>query len=292
MREIGTVPDGVAVAPAAGRFVMAARSGGVRLAGLDEVDEIRTAGTVKASPAGGRLIGFRLDDVACAVPPCTPWTDLGLRVAVGSDVRRLPSGSGPFVVAVPAGVEDVDLMMRGDGYTQTLSLLDGTPGKGNIAVLARPARVAPVRSRFTVTERTSIPLAYVQATTSTVPRAVDVERAELKFFVNGLRPSSVDRAFLAVRLSYTIPYSVAGGAGPGTPRAFLTDEVRFVAPEGKSYPARDLDPGPGISIGFEVPADLRRGTLRIGGSYGLTAGDGVTPFTVEVSERSVPIRFR
>ncbi|WP_107764280.1 hypothetical protein [Nocardioides terrigena] len=289
--EIGAAPTGVTVAPAAGRFVMAGRSGGVRLAGLDEVDEIGRGGDVRSPPDGGRLVAFRLDDAACGVPPCTPWSDLGLKVAVGSDLRRLPQGDGPFVVAVPAGVEDVDLLMRGDGFTQTLSLLDGTPGKGNIKVLARQGRAVRVGSEFTVMEETSIPLAYNEGNVSSLPREVVVERAELKFFVGGLRPSGVDRAFLAVRTSYTIPYSVPGGPPPGTPRAFELAEVRFVAQGGTSYPARDLDQGPGRSIGFEVPADLRRGTLRIGGSYGLTAGDGVTPFTVTVGERSVPIRF-
>jgi hypothetical protein len=270
---------------------MATRSGGVRLAGLGDVDEVGTGDDARRAPAGGRLIGFRLDDAACAVPPCTPWSELDLRVAVDGDLRRLPEGGGPYVVAVPAGAEDVDLVLRGDGYAQTLSLLTGAAGARNIDVLARRDRVTRIGSRFTVTERTSIPLAYVETSTATVPRAVEVERAELKFFVDGRRPSRVDRAFLAVRMRYTIPYSVAGGASAGTPRAFEPEEVRFIGSDGRAYPATDLDPGPGTSIGFEVPADLRRGVLRIGGTYGLTAGDGVTSFTVTVSDRSVPIRF-
>ena len=61
---------------------------------------------------------------------------------------------GTNVVGVPTSAKTVDLVTSADGVDQSLSLLDGKPGAGNIAVLARPNRFGTITppAGFTMTE--------------------------------------------------------------------------------------------------------------------------------------------
>ena len=211
-----------------------------------------------------------------------------MRHDVDGKRRALPASGGvdTFVVAVPADTDDVDLVLRSDALTQTLSLLDAEPGPDNIAVLARSSRVDQLDARFALTERTSIPFSYDGVERSTVLRNVTVSRAELTWFAGKARPSSPGRAFLKVRLHYTIPY----GSYAGREYAFEPREMSFVGPDGTPYPARDLDEGEGIDAVFEVPADLKGGELVLGGeSYAAQSEAG--PFTRTLTRRSIRLRF-
>jgi hypothetical protein len=269
-------------------LAMAGRTGGVRVARLGDVDTVVVDDVERSAPEGGRLVAFRLAKWACGSQSCRPWDKLGLKVSVDGERQALPAAgsSDTFVVAVPADARDVDLVMRGDGLTQTLSLLDARPGRGNIAVLARSGRVDRVGARFTMTERTSTPFNYDGVDRTSVPRDVTVTRAELTWFDDGARPSSPRRAFLKVRSHYTIPL----GSYAGTEYAFEAREMVFVAADGTRYEARDLDEGAGVDAVFEVPAGLRGGRLVLGGdSY--PAVSGTTPFTRTLTRKSVPLRF-
>jgi len=277
-----TVPAGEAGA------AMAAAAGGVRIARLGEVETVGAGEDERSAPEGGRLIAFKLADWPCELGSCRPWSKLGLKIAVGGDERRLPvtGGADTFVVAVPAGVTDVDLRLRADRLTQSLSLVTGEPGPDNVEVLARSRRVDRIGERFNLVERTSTELDYGSVVTDTVPRDVKVTRAELSFFTVHGRPSSPQRAFLKLRAEYTIPFGPSKG-----PVAFYLQEVGFVARDGTRYDARDIDEGPGLNAVFEVPADLRGGTFVLGGgSYPTTAGDG-SSFTRTLAQRRIPVSF-
>lgn len=291
--EAGTVaPAPSARVPVvAQRAAMGSRTGGVRVARLGEVPTVEagtgTGAAEHSPPEGGRLIAFRLSDWPCEGDSCRPWNRLGLRVAVGKDERPLPKAgkNDTFVVAVPKGVSNVHLVMRSDGLEQSLSLVNGKPGRRNVAVLARPVRVDRVGERFTLTERTSVEFDYGDRVTDTVPRRVSVTRADLAYFTDHGRPSSPGKAFLKVRAHYTIPFeSYAGDRFAFEPR-----ELAFVSRDGTRYEARDIDEGPGVDAVFEVPADLKGGTFRMGGSH-LVSSNGL-PFTRTVTERSIPLEF-
>lgn len=269
-------------------LAMAGRTGGVRVARLGDVDTVVADDVERSAPEGGRLVAFRLARWACGSESCRPWDELGLKVSVDGARQALPKAgsSDSFVVAVPAGAEDVDLVMRADGLTQTLSLLDAEPGRGNIAVLARSGRVDRVGARFTMTERTSIAFDYDGVVRASVPRDVTVSRAELIWFDDDARPSSPRKAFLKVRSHYTIPI----GSYAGKEAAFEAREMVFVAGDGTRYEARDLDDGPGVDAVFEVPGGLKRGRLVLGGdSYPVVSG--TTSFTRTLTEKSIPLSF-
>jgi hypothetical protein len=269
-------------------LAMAGRTGGVRVARLGDVDTVVVDDVERSAPEGGRLVAFRLAKWACGSEKCRPWDELGLKVTVDGVRQALPAAANgnTFVVAVPADARDVDLVMRADGITQTLSLLDAKPGRGNIAVLARSGRVDRVGARFTMTERTSTPFNYDGVDRVSVPRDVTVSRAELIWFDDDARPSSPRRAFLKVRSHYTIPI----GSYAGTEYAFEAREMVFVAADGTTYEARDLDDGAGVDAVFEVPAGLKGGRLVLGGdSY--PAASGSIQFTRTLSRKSVPLRF-
>jgi hypothetical protein len=269
-------------------LAMAGRTGGVRVARLGDVDTVVVDDVERSAPEGGRLVAFRLAKWACGSEKCRPWDELGLKVTVDGVRQALPAAASgnTFVVAVPADARDVDLVMRADGMTQTLSLLDAKPGRGNIAVLARSGRVDRVGARFTMTERTSTPFNYDGVDRVSVPRDVTVSRAELIWFDDDARPSSPRRAFLKVRSHYTIPI----GSYAGTEYAFEAREMVFVAADGTTYEARDLDDGAGVDAVFEVPAGLKGGRLVLGGdSY--PAASGSIQFTRTLSRKSVPLRF-
>jgi hypothetical protein len=143
-----------------------------------------------------------------------------------------------------------------------------------------------VGARFTMTERTSTPFNYDGVDRVSVPRDVTVSRAELIWFDDDARPSSPRRAFLKVRSHYTIPI----GSYAGTEYAFEAREMVFVAADGTTYEARDLDDGAGVDAVFEVPAGLKGGRLVLGGdSY--PAASGSIQFTRTLSRKSVPLRF-
>lgn len=254
---------GARVPVTTGDLAMAARRGGVRVSRLGEVDSVASGDATLSAPDGGTLLGFRLAGWACGGEACRPWDRLELEVDVDGTRSPLPEprSNNTFAVAVPAGASTVDLVLKADGLTQTLSLLDAKPGADNIAVLARRGRVDRVGERFTVTETNDTPIEFSDAVTRTVPRSVTVSKAELTWFVRGERPSSTDRAFLKVGVTYTIPY----GVDAGEPFGFYPWEIGFVGADGTTYRARDLDPGPGVDAVFEVPAMLRGGTFVVGG---------------------------
>jgi hypothetical protein len=285
--ELVSAPE-LRPARAAGTFAMAGSNGGVRIKGLEEVQQYGTGDAVRTPPEGGRLVAFQLTDWACGEPCTTKWPTLDLRVRVGEDSRRLPDDQGTYVVAVPAGTTALDLTMRTDGYPQSLSLLTGEPGDDNLAVLARPDREASINEEFGLTETLSEPVDFCLENgppVSSLERDVVVRSASLDFFVGTMEAASPKTALLVVNASFTL------ACRPGERFPFKTEEIAFRGNDGVArQPLEPADDVAGLAKVFRVPANLTGGTLLLGGTrvaYPGTADE----FTATVEDREVPFRF-
>lgn len=258
---------------------------GVALLAVETVDDVSTTEGRRRAPEGSRLIAFKIGDWTCEVQPCEAWRTLAPQVAVDGVPRALPGDGDTFVVVVPPGTDTVDLEVHADGYSQSVSLLDDTPGADNITLLAERGaeRRVPMSRTFSVAEHTSIPLDDgAGGSTDTFERSVTVAYAQLDFFLDGTTPSKPSNAFLVVNAYY----SVTGRVGS---YVFTAGEATFVDENGRRYDARDLDPSPDKGLlGFEVPASVRSGTLVIGGTTDKVTTNGL-PYQSTLAEQRVPI---
>lgn len=263
---------------------MGARNAGVELLGLSEVSSVGSGEDELAPPSGGSLIAFQLGSGVCDVADCKSWRTLDLSVAVNGTRRPLPSTKteDTFVVAAPLGTASVDLVMTANGYTQTLSLLDGKPGPDNIAVLGREPVFVDIKKKFWADSTSSIALTDATGPGSNqLRRHVNVKNASLWFFWRGHRPSSTRNAFLAVEHSYT--------ENQYKDRVYDSATMVFIAADGKRYRGRDLDRRPNYTdTVFEVPATTTSGAVVFGGRESRTSTTG-TPYTVTVENHRVPI---
>lgn len=263
---------------------MGSEKAGVALLALSEVDSVRTSSGTRRAPEGSRLLAFRLGDGVCEVEPCESWQSLVPRVNLDGLYEDLPEGTDTFVVVLPPGTQDVRLELDADGFDQSLSLLDDSAGAGNIALLAKKQDTKRVvlNRKFRVVERTSVPLQAANGQVSdTFTRDVTVEFQQRRFFLDGLTPSSPKRMFLIVNAYY----SYAGQTQKYVP----VDEVTFVDKKGRRYPGRDLDPDESVAlVGFEIPADVRAGVFKMGGSRTKVSTNGQS-YTSTLGEVELPI---
>ncbi|WP_148046066.1 hypothetical protein [Nocardioides marmoriginsengisoli] len=266
---------------------MGSEKAGVAVLALSEVDAVKTSSGTRRAPEGSRLLAFRLGDWVCEVEPCEGWRSVAPRVDVDGSYEDLPAGTDTFVVVLPPGTQDVRLDMDADGFDQSLSLLDDSAGEGNIALLAQKDQTerVPLNRTFRVIERTSVPLQNASGQVSdTFTRDVTVEFQQRRFFLDGLAPSSPRRVFLIVNAYY----SYAGQTQKYVP----VDEVTFVDKKGRSYPGRDLDPDASVAlVGFEIPADVRAGVFRMGGSRTKVSTNGQS-YTSTLGDAEIPITLR
>ena len=274
---------------ASGTFAMAARTGGVRIDRLADVEQFGTGADARIRPDGGRLLAFHLTKWPCAVDPCKAWSKLDLAVAVGSDLRPLPDAGGTYVVAVPEGTTNVDLVMKVDGATQSLSLLTGEPGADNIAVLARATRTVRIDAAFPLTDTTSIDINYGDGARRTARRDVVVRSASLAYYVAGRSPRSPKKAYLVFDATFTRPYGV------DQRYAMKTEEMQFRGDDGTVYrridaPALDFDTWHTETL-FEVPADLTGGTLLVGGMTREATATNGQPYLDTLSAKAVEVHF-
>jgi tetratricopeptide (TPR) repeat protein len=280
---------GIAIAAPPATMAMGGKTAGVQVDGLADVETFGTGDEAHSAPEGGRLRAFHLSSWTCDVDNCKDWSKLDLRVVVDGDSRRLPDTQGSYVVAIPAGAAEVDLVMKADDVRQSLSLLTGAPGPDNISVLARHDRFVEISESFRLTETTTIELDYGDghARTSAV-RDVDVESARLGYFVAGRRPGSADKAFLVFDATFTRPY------GNAERHPVKAADMRFIV-DGKTYEAIDIEDAEvevkNAAGAFEVPASVTGGTLVIGGRpRDAEATDG-TPYVVTLQAHEIELSF-
>lgn len=261
---------------------------GVAVVAASKVDEVRTSDGRRRAPTGSRLIAFRVTDWTCEDQPCGSWRDLAPSVQLDDTSIAIPAGGDTFVVVVPPGSSTVDLVVDADGYRQSVSLVDGEPGAGNIVLLSRKGqekRVAIGRT-YHLVEHTSVALDDGSGgRADTFQREIGVVDAQLTFFQQGETPSRPDHAFLVVN-------AWSSYAGSATRAILGPGEVVFVDDDGHRYEPLDLDPTPEHGLlGFEVPATLRSGTLMIGGVDDKVSTTGV-PYVSTLQEVDVPISLR
>lgn len=259
---------------------------GLALLAVSEADAVRTAEGERRAPTAGRLLTFRLGNWACGDATCRSWTTLKPMLAVDGTAQALPAGGSTFVVALPPGTIDVDLVVTDAGFDQSLSLVDDSRGSSNITYFATRGRGEKVviGAKYQLTERTSIALndAAGQLRDQFV-RDVTVDYARTTFFAGQDVPSSPSRMFLVVNTYYAY-------AGTTASYAFDPKEVVFLAKGGARYPAVKMDTGANDALlRFEIPATVRSGTLVIGGTTAKVSTTQV-PYTSVMQLLRQPIK--
>ncbi|MBO9523938.1 MAG: hypothetical protein J7518_20580 [Nocardioidaceae bacterium] len=268
-------------------LALSSRTAGLRVTAVGELERVHTKEGWRRPYEGSRLIGFRIADGSCEKPPCESWRSLKPVVVLDGETKKLPGKGRTFALLAPPGVEQVDLVVDADGFTQSLSLLDGTEGEDRIVVLDRPVaeRHASIDQRIALTETTSIGLdGGAGPERNQFVRDVTLTSADLRFFLRDRTPTRARDAFLVL----TADYGYRGR--PGRYRLWPGD-VTFVDPAGHRYPGLDLDPAADdTEVGFEVPGSVRRGTLELGGTASRTSTTG-TPYEATLQSYRVPVTF-
>ena len=117
--------------------VIGSRNGGAKLTSLGKVSRYGTGDKAFAAPDGQQLYAFSVAGSSGQ----DGSADLSGKLAVSIDSgpgTPLPSATAKyFVLAAPTTAKTVELVLVDAGVTQTLSLLDGAPGPGNIVVATR-----------------------------------------------------------------------------------------------------------------------------------------------------------
>lgn len=284
--ELVAVPA-LAADPAIGTIAMASRTTGVQIDHLADVEEYGAGDAARSAPEGGRLVAFHLADFGCDSEDCTGWAGADLQVVVDGEKRPLPDKSGSYVVAVPAGATAVDLVLKADKQPQSLSLLTGTPGPDNIAVLARGNRTGTVKpDTFKLSETYSRAVQFQNgAVASSTRRDVAVGSATLRYWLGDLKAASPSSALMALDLGYTRPVE------PGVRKRFSDAEMRFEGDDGKEYDVTRLDDDITAADAIvTVPAELTGGTLYLGGDYVNFPGTS-DEYTVTMPIQKVRIDF-
>ncbi|WP_354438073.1 hypothetical protein [Marmoricola sp. OAE513] len=253
-------------------LALGSRSAGLAVVALSPVDRVKTEDGVRRPPEGSRMVAFKVADWTCEDTPCESWDTLDPQVSIDGTTSSLESGQNTYVVVVPPGTDEVDLVVDADEFSQSVSLLDGELGADNILLFGKRGLTKPidVRQSFRIGERTSTPLLGPDGQpTDTFFRTVNVGDVQRQFFLDDQTPSDPARTFLTLSIAYTYD-------GQQQASAFDPSEIKFVLGDGRTFPAKDLDPSPEKALlGFEIPAKAKRGTIVIGGTFEKTSTTGV-----------------
>ena len=279
--NVFTAVDDLDVSDAPEGARMAGLTGGVQIEKLGEVDRYGSGSDARSAPDGQKLIAFQLGEASGDGSSNGPSV-LGLKVVVdGGTPEDLPDPDKINVIAVPSDAKTVDLVATTDGPSQTLSLLDGKPGAGNIAVLARTNRLgsftAPGTFNFTETGG---------GASADRPCTLTGSVAGLFYWVDdkgSAAASATTNAILETDLKYTFstdsppPFT---GSSAGDTATFEPSHLSITLPDGQVIPAKVLSD----RTVFEVPATFTEGTITVGGAF--TNANAIT-FTV-----AAPVSFK
>ncbi len=263
---------GQTVAKAPATAVMGSLSGGIALTNLGPVSRYGHGDDARTAPAGQKLIAFATTG---AMGNDGTSADLSAQAAVsvdGGTGRPLPAkAAADYVVAVPTTAKTVDLVLSDSGLTQSISLLDGKPGAGNIAVLARQNRELNSGATAAITFSYSPAVGFEDGTTGTSQTATATfSRATLSYTDDGgataVTASSPGTAILHVGLSYS-------GTHDAGPFAFPAGLVTFTPTGSAAVPAKNTGTDDQVYLVFEVPAGVTTGTITIGGTVNQTYGN-------------------
>ncbi|MCW2755952.1 MAG: hypothetical protein JWQ32_3363 [Marmoricola sp.] len=265
---------------------MGSAHAGVAVVALSEVDYVDTKDGPRRAAEGSTLLAFQVGNWACenAGTPCASWRTLHPEVVIDGSSEALPSGGSTFVAVLPPGTSDVELTIDADGFRQSESLLENFPAESNILILDALDREKQrvLNQTFQLSEHTSIPLQAADGQVSDVMlRNFTVAYVQRRFFFDGATPGNPRQVFLIVNVFYSYPGQ--------TQQYVPLDEVELVDENGIHYHARDLDPDPSVALlGFQVPADLRKATVVIGGVTHKTSTTGL-PYTSTLDVKRIPL---
>ena len=268
---LGSTPEPASLSKA----VMVGRTRKVTVSAAGYVPRYGTGSDARSAPAGQKLLAFR-----------TAYDDGDVGSGTGSTVKLLVDGvardvpspsTDEWVVAAVPDSSSAALQLVDSGDTQSISLPQGQPGAGNIAVLTRTHRSQLLGSTFNVTVQARKGKQKVSAvfrTTATLARLDYWSPAN-----TAAKPSSTRNALLSIRVNYTTAKEKGGPFGYDPPL------LRLRLPTGTYVKARNVAPKGKIANVFEVPAGFTTGTLQIIGSE---PGSGGTTISV-VTPKSIPI---
>jgi hypothetical protein len=276
--------------PAAPRgAAMGTTNGGVSLSEFGPVTRYGTGDAARSAPEGQKLIAFRLEAVDDDRGDPVLLTRSATVSVDGSPGRNLPTSVAgePFVAAVPTSARSVDLVLTDGGYRQTLSLLSGRPGSGNITLFARQHRSALLFKSGSVEFRFSAEVVFGNGSSGTIETGrYTSTTASLYYSIPGkhANASGRGRALLYIDIGYT---SVQN---PGRNFGFPAQVMTFIPKGQHSIRARNIASGGLLYNVFDVSAGLTSGTLRISGSFTTTFTNTGRPYTTTVATPiSIPV---
>jgi hypothetical protein len=271
---VGTPPEGAQIG---------ALNASYELMSLGTIDRYGRDDDARRPAEGHQLIAFDVSTGPGELPTPTATPTVQVQVDDGElrDVGSIIDGNSPVVMSVPSDAETVDLVVTDAETEQRLSLLDGTPGDGNIQVLTRTNRTQDLGTAHQVSATASD-----GSGSAAVTGTITVRTVFLDWFLYddpAKRPSTPQTAYLAVHLDYA-------WAGVEPADAGLTSQpFSVVLPDGQVLPAVNLaaDPTSQVIIAIEVPADFTTGTLQIGGvdqqPTGLTVDFGGNVYSTPIN---------
>lgn len=248
-----TAPEGVAT--------LSGPAAAVTVTGVGEAERVGT-GDDALRPADGevfRVFRYSIDtgEGLANTPPTLSYSVDGEETPVDSSLV-VPGASVEGLLSAPEDA-DVQLVVVDGEVTQTLSLVDGSPGPDNLVVTTRENRDADPIPAQQIPGVISAPGRVTTPFTFTVT----VQSATLGWFAGtnvSARPSAPDRAFLVLDTDL-----VADGLSAGESPA---EYWQLTLPDGTVVPSQDIVEDPAlIATAFDVPADFTSGTLTFGGVF-------------------------
>lgn len=199
-----------------------------------------------------------------------PEIDVVAAVTVDDKQRELPdfssteSGSDgeqtSYAVAVPKNRRSVTLDLKYNGLVQSFDLLEGKPTGERPDALYRADRGTVVYQEGLAPSQFD-----VQLSDQTYTNTVTVPRAELGYFpVRGHEmPSAQDKAWLSIWVEMDASGTTC--AAPLTAYTFTAADGTAYQPVQSASEVKGPEPldTPLAALGFEVPADLAKGTLTM-----------------------------
>ncbi|SDI94696.1 hypothetical protein SAMN05444157_0934 [Frankineae bacterium MT45] len=284
--QTGTLEVGLDQLPlpeVAGQPTMGGRSGAYTLARAGYLAGYGSGDFARRAAPGQRLIGFEIDSLGLldgyAEDALTP-DRIGISVDHGPVMVISSDQQTTFgVVSVPSAARDVELVLTGDGLTQTISLPGGRIGAKNVAVLGRRNRVQAAGIDSTVTA--SI---LQNGRTTHVPLRILELQTELAYTGVGGHHAAPGMAELDVYVQYSVP----GLPDPTGTTTLPPELLSLTLPGGKTQHAPTQIRTPfDVAVGaFQVPAEVTAATLTISGSGPAPGGGTMTlakPLTIPLS---------
>ncbi|MGY1837706.1 MULTISPECIES: hypothetical protein [unclassified Modestobacter] len=240
----------------------------VTVTGLATPEVVGTGDAARRPAEGQRFLAVRYTvgpgEGRSTTPPTVSYQAPGTAPVPVAPALVAPGSTVEAVVAVPAGTTQADLVVLDDGLEQRLSLLDGSPGPGNVQVLTRANRTAEVDASQQVEGAFSAP----GRVPASFPVTVRLGSATLQWFAGAdgsVRPRDPSRAYLVLEVTMALP--------EGDPGAVPVELLTLVLPDGTRRPGVDLSPAADrVLAAFDVPAGFTDGTVVVRGRAALPDG--------------------